>query len=210
MEWIEKVLDKFESFLKRAFLPSMVFYFFIIVFSLFDNTLIDKAQNILESKQFIWIFIAFSVGLSYFLNMLHQLIFDNNIKKNYKTHSLWKDENKILKKLRKCVINKLKEDEKFKNIDFNDYILYQIIGKYLNTKRYVDDTKTYGIVFLSFILALIIFLVTSKKPLNGELITFYYFGFLFIIYIYILVFDAIKAKYRSRALRLYINYLQKL
>ena len=212
MDWIEKILDKFESFLKRAFLPSMVFYFFIIVFSLFDNTLIYKVQNILESKQFIWIFIAFSVGLSYFLSMLQQLIFDNNIKDNYETKFFWTQENKTLKELRQNVINNLEKNLKFKDINLNDYILYQIFDKNVDTMRYVDDAKTYGIIFLSFVLALIVFLSKSKivsKLSEQIMVPCCFYGLLIIVCIFFLTFDVIKAKYRSRSIRLYLNYLNK-
>jgi len=215
MEWIKKVLDKFESFLKRAFLPSMVFYFFVILFGImFDNELLKKMKLIVEEKNFAWVFIAFSIGLSYFLNMLHQLVFDNNIKGNYDTECFWTEENNVLKELREKVLEKLEKDELniLEKDKYNDYVLYQIIrGKVKKiSKRYVDDAKTYGIVFLSFVLALIVFLSKSKivsKLSEQIMVPCCFYGLLIIVCIFFLTFEAIKAKYRSRAIRLYIDYI---
>jgi hypothetical protein len=206
MEWIKNILDRFENFLKRAFLPSMVFYFFVILFGMFDNKVLQDMKFVVEEKNFVWIFIVFSIGLSYFLNMLHQLLFDNNIKENYETKCLWTKENSVLGELREKVLEKIKNDEKFKESHLeenSDYILYQRIGSFLkNGKRYVDDTKTYGIVYLSFVGAMLILAFMTKKSL--------YWGLLGIsVVIFFVIFEAIKAKYRSRAIRLYVNYLQE-
>jgi len=217
MDWIKYVIDKFETFLKRAFLPSMVFYFFILSFSIFfDKNFLKRIIYFVNEKNFIWIFVVFSIGISYFLSLLHQIVFDNNIKENYETKFFWTKENDTLKNLREKVKEKLNYNKKYDVLNFeknyNDYLLYQIIGEAVDTKRYVDDTKTYGIIFLSFISALIIFLFKSQtiSKLNEQIILPYcFYSLLGVIFLFFLTFDIIKAKYRSRALRLYINYLKK-
>ena len=205
MEWIKDVLDRFESFLKRAFLPSMVFYFFVILFGVFDADLLKKMKLIVEEKNFAWIFIVFSIGLSYFLNMLHQLVFDNNIKENYDTKYFWTKENNVLKELREKVLEKLEKDELtiLDKDKYNDYVLYQIIGGKVKkiSKRYVDDAKTYGIVFLSFVMATLVLGIKTEKFLYCGLLGIYMMTFF-------IVWESIKAKYRSRVIRFYINYLQ--
>lgn len=220
MEWIDKLLDKFESFFKRAFLPSMAFYFFFILFIyLFKDAFLEKITLIINEKNFIWIFIVFSIGLSYFLNMLHQLIFDNNIKKNYETKCFWTEENKVLRSLRQNVIKEIKNNEKFKNIDFdfNDYLLYQIIlinkDMDIDTKRYVDEAKTYGIIFLSFILSSVVFLILIRDYLKIDekwIVPICFYTLWGVICVFILICDAIKAKYRSRAIKIYLKYLSSL
>jgi len=218
MDYIKYVIDKFETFLKRAFLPSMVFYFFIISFSIsFNENFLKRIISFVNEKNFIWVFVVFSIGISYFLSVLHQIVFDNNIKENYETKFFWTKENDILRDLRKKVEkNILNSDKNYNILDFkekyNDYLLYQIIGEKVDTKRYVDDTKTYGIIFLSFILAIIMFLSKSEIILELSeqiIVPCCFYGLLGIIFLFFLIFDIIKAKYRSRALRLYINYLKK-
>lgn len=206
MEWIKTLLNKFEDFLKRAFLPSMVFYFFIILFGViyYDNVIITKLKSIIEDKNFIWIFISFSIGLSYVLNMLHQIIFDNNIKSNFETKCFWIWENEILENLREKVISKLIEEQTYvRDLELNDYILYQIIlqSEKIDTKRYIDDSKSYGIVFLSsffaaFIVALKIYTFLS------------YFILSISVFILFILFEVITNKYRARAIRIYIAYLK--
>jgi len=217
MDWIKYIIDKFETFLKRAFLPSMVFYFFILSFSIFfDKNFLKRIIYFVNEKNFVWIFVVFSIGISYFLSVLHQIVFDNNIKENYETKFFWTKENDILKDLREKVKkNILNSDKNYNILDFkekyNDYLLYQIIGEGVDTKRYVDDTKTYGIIFLNFIIALIVVFFQSQNisKLNEQIIVpCCFYGLLGVIFLFFLTFDIIKAKYRSRALRLYINYLK--
>jgi hypothetical protein len=91
MELGKYIIEKFEIFFRRAFLPSLVLYFFIIVLDLvFNKSLIFKSllsyisKNKVENLSII-IFIVFSIGYSYVVSMLSQIIFDNNIKENYET-----------------------------------------------------------------------------------------------------------------------------
>lgn len=221
MEFFTKFLDKFEEFIKRAMMPSVVFFvMFIGMYLLFNytqnpnnfKTITTQLESILSNLisnlnigTFVLFFILL-VALSHILAVLTQLVFDNNIKENYEPEIFKNSELKNLKLLRKEVKEKIKkESPEFKDIDLTDFMLYQIISRklrYLNEKtpthRYVDDAKASGIVFISIIISF--FINTSI-----------YFNLTIAISISILTwfvgFTYIKSKYRSRALRIYTNYL---
>ena len=123
---------------------------------------------------------------------------------------LFKNENKDLDDYRKDVITKL--NTKFKT----DYLLYQQLGFIANrdntkfdTKRYVDDAKTIGIFFISLIIILIIFIFHLVLNTNQIILNFSYIFSLFIAtyYLYYLGKELILSKYRSRAIRIYTNYM---
>jgi ABC-type multidrug transport system fused ATPase/permease subunit len=214
MELGKYIIEKFEIFFRRAFLPSLVLYFFILVLDLvFNKSLIFKSllsyisKNKVENLSII-IFIVFSIGYSYVVSMLSQIIFDNNIKENYETHFFWTKENEILSKLREQIGEKLiRENEKFNELNLNDYLIYDILIKKMEKEerreyqRYVDETKSYGIMYLSFLFALGLLRFKLKFDMCIMIVS--------IIILAIIICDTIRAKYRSRAIRLYLNYLDK-
>jgi len=212
-------------------MPSAVFFLiYIIVYSsekilfLTKESLIKDIDEVLLSLD-LFFKLSFSVvivvvaflGLSYILSLLTQVIFDNNIKRKYNanTYLFWKEEeNKELDLLRQKVINKIEEENKdifptelLKN---SDMFLYQVVGRKLQffsketkTNRYVDETKSAGILFVSIMLSLCInmFIFNDiyvwKTVLNIILIgAFFFMGR-----------EHLKSKYRSRATRIYVNYL---
>ena len=97
MEFFVKFLDKFESFVKRAMMPSIVFFiiFSIVLMSalyLSSDMYIYGFINIMEfglkysfSMSSLVIFFIFLIGLSHILALLTQMFFDNKIKYNYNT-----------------------------------------------------------------------------------------------------------------------------
>lgn len=203
-EIVKLIFKHFEGFIKRAILPSVTFLFFYIVLYLifgknYDTKMIPSVSlptSFGDVKFFI--FIILFIGMSYFLSILQQAVFDNWIKKNYTEESSFKD-------LREKVIDKLSAQEEIvKQLILTDYLLYQILGKH-NDKldRYVDETKAIGITFISLMIncGLSAFLLFEK----------YQYTVLFSIPIIILLFcigyDLTKKKYQSRAIRLYVNYL---
>lgn len=90
------------------------------------------------------------VGLSYFLSILQQALFDNSLKGNFS------DDNEFAK-LRGDVIQKLKKRESLSSKEdgfFVDYTLYQLLRKTVDTKSYVDDAKAIGIFAISLMINL--------------------------------------------------------
>jgi len=219
---IEILLKQFETFIKRSIVPSIsIVFVFIVEYFLLKDLIKDKnftdlvgrfsAENISNSN---WIFLVVClIGLSYFLSILHQLVFDNLIKENYDGW-IFKSNNKQLTSLRTLVITKVKKKIKdIEDTDFTDFFLYQIIGRELiyfnkpsSTSRYVDDTKSIGIFALTIIFVNIIFIVLILKETLPSALAVILLIILSIV-VYGLAFIAIRSKYRSRAIRIYTNYL---
>jgi len=215
---IEILLKQFEGFIKRAVMPSVSFIFiFLVELSIFSELIKDgETKDFLLYENFnnehiIFMFVVL-IGFSYFLSILNQLVFDNFIKENYNGIFL-KKENDLLKNLRKEVIKKLKNKMTYIDENYSDYFLYQAVSRELayfnkptDTTRYVDDTKSIGIFFLSLVLVNIIFI---SLIFSGEIFNIVSIIILLILSILVIFigFEAIKAKYRSRAIRIYVNYL---
>lgn len=172
---------------------------------------INAADGVLIIITFFMIFI----GMSNLLTILHQFIYDNNIKENYNAHYLFKRENEELESLRKRVVNTLPKR------DYTDYLLYQVIGKKMqelgkpiDTKRYIDEIKSIGIVFISFFIFILMVATHLVKTLKDDIrliegSAIYLGAFLMIICLYLLGRELILSKYRSRATRIYTNYLDE-
>ncbi len=209
---INNIFDKFENFIKRAFLPSFLFYVFLFFFnySYFYKMYFKKIININDSFIIFGIFIILSIGISYIFSFLQQILIDDNLKTNFETFCIKTEDNKILIKLREMVINEMKEDKnyfKLKGIieNANDYLLYRILiqnEKITGIKNYVDEAKTYGIMFISFYLALIFNFFFNCNILNLILLL------VFIILYFIFLRDILISRYRMRNIRLYIDYLK--
>jgi len=193
------IINKFENFINRAIIPSTTFILFGFIIYLYSD--IKLNFNLFDNYLLIIILL---IGISLFLNILQQIIFDNNIKNYYNTKIFWCLDNKTLDSLRKQVILKLKTENNIE-IQYTDYNIYLLLGKKFltNAERFVNETKSIGIISISFCLFLLIFLYIQFG--SGSLfISLPICGF-----IIILSFETILAKYRSRALKLYINYLQE-
>ena len=211
-----QIIKLFESFIKRGFFPSISFFFIFFVQLIIFLNIYSESSHFTFNKDFeSFLFtnnlfvmgLILFIGMSIFLSILHQLIYDNFIKYNYNLICKKFSLNTSFLILRNQVIKKLKINEKNSFVTskyINDYLLYQYLGRKLSyysketkTSRYVDETKTIGIFFTSTILSLIILSYLFEI----------YYTLIICIPIYYIGYETIKAKYRSRAVRIYINYL---
>lgn len=210
---MDTLLKQFDSFLKRSMLPSSVLVLILILFAYKDNSLKDffiGYINIINDNYFL-IFMTFIlfIAISFIMKVLTQICFDNMLKRDFNSIFLYFHENEILMILRKKSIEKLqKENTEFDEIELTDFFLYQVLGRKLqflehktDTKRYIDDTKSAGSIFIAIIIALLIQII-----LNFGLL-YCLIGILLILATYFLAIEYIKSKYRSRAIRIYTNYL---
>jgi len=206
---METLLKQFDSFLKRSMLPSSVL---IVVILLLTHENLSNYQEYFaklvdENNIYIVYFLILVslVAISFIMSILTQIIFDNTMKKNFNAFFFYKHENQLLEKLRAKSIAKLnKESKEFEGIELTDSFLYQVIGRKLQffkkptpTTRYIDETKSTGSIAISIMLALFWQLIQECSCL-------YIF---FIIIIYAIARAYILSKYRSRAIRIYTNYI---
>jgi len=134
--------------------------------------------------------------------MLNQALFDNFIKSNYNS-ILFRSETSKLKFLRKKIQIKIKQEyHEIEDIDeklLDDFMLYQILGgKEKVSERYATDAKEIGVTFMS----ILIFILWVSL----------YVSILYILLTPLIFFigrELVKSKYRSRAFRIYFNYLTK-
>jgi hypothetical protein len=220
MEGLKLAIESLEIFIKRSLMPSSSFLMIFILFDIYgnDKVLINFLEKEHHTVMIVTIFIIFT-GLSTLLTILHQFIYDNRIKENYNGIFLFKDEDKELKNLRNSVTEQLKnEDSKLKVEELTDYLLYQILGKKahdkggdLRTTRYVDDVKTIGIFFVSLLIIAIIsvtkYIVISKAIISLPNLLILVITTILLYIFYQLGKELILSKYRSRAIRIYTNFL---
>lgn len=210
-EVLEFIWVKFEFFLRRTILPSTTLFTLMIGIyinhygNLLDNEVLVSLQ---KEPWVILIFLFFIIILStnYLLKILAQLFFDNFMKINYDTNFMYKEESRAFVKFRKKVLLKLAKDTKvnFDTTNISDFELYQVLGRVLSsyekgtyTKRYATDAKEAGITIVSILISLLYYIF-----LEGDMLSL-----VFIIPLYSIGFQYIKSKYRSRAYRMYANYL---
>lgn len=205
MDALELLLNKFEEFIKRSVLPSSSFILFLLFFDIFLNqqevvSFLDKEHSEL---MIIVLFLAF-IGLSNLLSMVHQGIYDNRLKSNFNATYIWKAENDKLDQLREAVNKKLSKNN-------NDYLLYQTLGKVMKiSKSYVDQAKSIGIILISLMLMTcieLVYILTSDLELVEIPLIIILLVLIFIEYI--IGKELVKSRYRSRAIRIYTNYLEE-
>jgi len=212
------IWERFEYFIRRTMLPSSIFFFLLFVvdnlfntgaFSLYISSLFQKINSFSSFSLAFTSMLILLLSVNYFLKIFSQVLFDNHIKENYNSY-IYKKETKTLIALREEVILKLKKENRFKDIEFNDYLLYQILGRILNsyrqktdTRRYVTDVKEVSVLFTSLIVVVIwcINLISQHILISIGLIMI-----LSLIIFYVGI-EIIKFKFRSRAFRIYTNYL---
>ncbi len=150
------------------------------------------------------------IGTGYVMSTLHSLLFDHFLHNGFDScfnNSLGQDDaSPTFNQLRAQAIEKLKrvnrDSEKWLKEAPSDYLLYEIIGGIdkSSTKPAVDSAKTYGIVTIGAILATL----STLSCLN--------LCAAFLIYPLCVVFWClgrmlVKAQYRWRAVRHYVNLL---
>jgi len=213
MEAVKFIFTEFENFIRRAILPSLVLFgiLFFVDFIWVNKALYNEVQTsfkpLLNNEFLLYLILTIVLmSISYILSIFTQFAFDNFIKSNYDS-KLFQDETLKLGQLRNEVVSKLHSEKKMviKGFEFNDFLLYQILGgilsKSTNTSRYADDSKAAGIVFSSIIIAFVWIGLALKTPVSLVIMT------IGTIVVYVIGYEYIKSKYRSRAFRLYINYL---
>jgi hypothetical protein len=175
---------------------------------IYKSTILEYIKDI-DTFIIFFLLIVLLLAISFTMSIFTQVFFDNTMKKNFNGYLFYKHENALLDTLRaKSIIKLNKESDIFNEIELTDYFLYQVIGRKLQfleqltkTTRYIDEIKSSGSIFIAFIFAsgIQIKIDFSKSSL--------FIGLLLIVSIYFLAKDYIKSKYRSRAIRIYTNYL---
>lgn len=205
-EALKTLFDTFKEFIQRSILPSSTLWAGVFLVDVFfkQGLLHNKMLNYYNQNStfFIVELIIVFLSLSYVLKIFHQSIFDNWIKRDYDS-LFFRYETRVLKKLRTLVLEKAHKEYSYLNhLEANDFMLYQLLGKSQKSmKRYATDAKEIGITFiLFFIIALTYFYseISNVFIYIGASLIWYGIGF-----------ELIKSKYRSRAFRLYINYLSE-
>ena len=207
-QWYIMIWNEFELFIKRAILPSStLLVIYLVVGAVFYNqNYIYDFYTTYKPDQWIIIVIicVLILGLNYLLKIMSQLVFDNWIKSNYDS-LIYLKETEALQFLRNKVIDKLNSTTTDDPKKYTDYILYQYTQKITgyDTKRYVTDSKEASITFVSLGLVGTIGFSLS----NIGIIYIILSVIIFLGSIWFIGFEYIKSKYRSRAFRLYVNYL---
>ena len=234
---MDKIVEVFEDLIRRHIAPSASFFVLLAAGNLIAAALVqnsvspgDLVATWINWFGFIYkqvnsvsllgaVFLLGLVGLSYILSTLSQVLYDNTLKENFCSCFCFK--NKYLNIYRKRVCKKL--DWYYRNnfIDFDghlakvnrqdlsDYVLYEILGGIdpTDTRRFVNDAKAYGIIFISSVIVVIqIYFQYYHKPmgpLDPQHICFPIIG----VILFYLGRETVKAQYRARALRLYVNFL---
>lgn len=215
---METLLKQFDSFLKRSMLPSSVLIVILLLFSLIvfsEEKITVYKSTVLEYIKDIDVFIlsflliVLLTAISFIMSILTQIIFDNTMKKNFNSRLFYKHENALLDTLRiKSIIKLNKESNLFNDIELTDYFLYQVLGRKLQfleyptkTTRYIDEIKSSGSIFISFMISFVLKIIFDFSWVH------LFIGIFLIISTYFLARGYIKSKYRSRAIRIYTNYL---
>jgi hypothetical protein len=202
--FVEKILDKFGSFIKRDLFPSSTLFLLILTTYYKESEALKSILEIFEKNTILISIVIIIILLSttYILKMLNQALFDNFIKSNYNS-ILFRSETSKLKFLRKKIQIKIKQEyHEIEDIDeklLDDFMLYQILGgKEKVSERYATDAKEIGVTFMS----ILIFILWVSL----------YVSILYILLTPLIFFigrELVKSKYRSRAFRIYFNYLTK-
>lgn len=198
-----KLSERLISFFTRSVAPSSFFFillFFIDCFfnneKIFDEVFIildeiNQLNSILLYVVLVVVFLAYG-----YINQIFSQFLDEFFKGDYKTCNL------DFKNLRKEVCKRIEKKEVFKHIEKTDYNFYQVLGKNLNTKNYVDEIKAiHTIVVATFFNISILLLL--EVDINVKFI----FIFILMIVFYIGNLSAGK-RYMARNKRLYINFIE--
>jgi hypothetical protein len=208
--FIELIFDKFENFATRAMIPSIVIFVIILVIvSLMPDGDNKQVKWLIENlEEHPYVSLLFFIGLSHVLAIVTQAIFDNRIKKRY--DACWfcaNDDEFTLLRGKVCGVLKTELDLLgFEEKEISDYMLYQIIGKLsdIDTKHYVDQAKHGGIVF-SALMGLVAIVIAISLVIKS-----YWLGCVAVfvlVLLYLLGIAYISSRYKSRAIRIYTNFL---
>lgn len=224
---MKEFLAALDSLIKRGLSSSLTFFSLLFVSEWVIGTIGSGSptsllaswgawsSNSLPSSHSTWATVLavlfLVIGLSYTLSTLNELIYENTLRENFDSWVPWVPYNRTMSSnftaLRQSVIAKLEVDVPGLSVPHaTDFYLYEVLGGILptNTRPYVDAAKAIGLVFVSAILVGFVELLVHGPSLSGG-----HFAFLSVlcVLVYLAGREAIKTQYRSRALRLYVNFL---
>jgi len=215
MPILNKLFTLFERFIKRSLVPTSAFFAFFLLFDLIAGILLEKPllsatteliirlTTLSGSSQFSYlipvVLLMLLVGLGFLFQVMTQLFYDNWLKGNF---NFFYFENQGLSRLRAKVITKLGPE--LIKLDIKtptDYQLYLILAprSKQSLSKYADQSKAAGIVIICILFNL--FIIAAFYDCLCIRLSIYFLVF------YLLGFNYIQSRYRSRAIRLYINYL---
>lgn len=230
---MDRVLQTFEGLIRRSIAPSVTF---LVIFAAGEliaaeaqagssarariaSCLEQLGENAEHATGLFALAVALLVlGLSYGLSATQQILFDNRLKKNFDPGPKWigrlrsssvQSETRALAELRGQVLERLDDEprlELFRPIgERTDFLLYEILGGIdpTDTRPFVDTAKSVGIVFSSAIAVTLWNLAVHWPDLGRWAFVLVILTVLF----YWLGREATLAQYRTRALRLYVNFL---
>lgn len=224
---MDKIVQTFEGLIRRGLAPSVTFFVFVLLGDLVRAHLTGtsvraQAMDCLKftgneafgsPAVFLTLALVVTLGFSYALTSIQQLLFDNWLKRNFDPATRFsrsaRSEARALTELRGKVTRRLRNEAALGDLrelqEVTDYLLYEVLGGIdpLDTRAFVDAAKSTGVVFISAIVVLLgnalVFheqLGPWVAPLVLLAVLCYWWGR-----------EATVAQYRMRALRLYVNFL---
>lgn len=210
------VLGQFNDLFRRSFGPSTTFivlwavsYYYYAKLTGTGTELGQELKSWLEKGAGAAIpvmVITFGmIGLSYLLSALNSIIFDHGLRENF-NHDNTK--NKRLAELREAVVARMEGIHSLEPVlpreeaQRTDYQLYEIIRAALKTRTlsYVDRAKSTGIAAISIMVLLLGYALHAWNCFSLLLLSL---GVL----TYLLGKEAVMANYRTRAIRLYTEFM---
>jgi|GEM_PF-2037938 len=222
---MKEFMSIFDSLLKRGLSASFVFIITLIITESIFFVILDNGDGSLTHWLITWkkifsgddksvslILILLSlVGLNYILLILNEIAYENTLRENFDSWLVQTPYNRTMSKNLSALREKVQE--KTLNLypdlhhitDLTDYVLYEILGGILitNTRAYVDSAKITGLVFISLISACIVSIILHYRHIGYHLIWL----ISLIVILYFIGRELVKTHYRSRTMRLYINFL---
>ncbi len=231
-----EIVKLFERNIQRSLAPSLVFFVMLAVADVAVGILprgysLPHAQARLDEWTaflgaggkslglVVVVFLFLLVGTSYALSALHQVLFDNFLRYSFKPWRPYRTKmSEALVSLRAAVIRRLEEEEevhKLKSwvetekaaVEENDFILYEVLGGIdpTGTYDYVDRSKSMGVFFVSTMIVTALAL-PRISPFQHWSWTFTVL-LLVLFLLWYVGLEAVRHHYRSRAFRLYVNFL---
>ena len=230
---MDKVLQTVEGLIRRSIGPSVTLFVMAVAVDLFlvettGGSAVDRLKGVLAFLKtdlggvgnISFAFVAILViGTSYGLAMVQQVLFDNWLRKDFDPWPTWKwvrkrraknGEGNALIELRGKVATRLNEEPRLSQFyeleAASDYVYYEILGGIdpTDTRQYVDSAKSLGITSISLVFALLGGLFVHRSSLSAR-------GWLLLLLAALVVlflgYTAIRAQFRARAIRLYVNFL---
>ena len=230
---MEKVLQTVEGLIRRSIGPSVTLF---VMAGLVDLLLVELTNGSATARlkgglaflktdlggvgNISFAFVAILViGTSYGLAMVQQVLFDNWLRKDFDPLPTWEwvqklraknSEGLALAELRGKVATRLGEEPGLSRLcdleAASDYVYYEILGGIdpTDTRHFVDSAKSLGITSISLIFALLGGLFVHWPSLCGWGRFVLFFMALGVL---VLGYTAIRAQFRTRAIRLYVNFL---